>query len=172
MKFIDEVSIDVKAGDGGNGLASFRRLKNIPKGGPDGGDGGNGGDDDPDGQKLSDLLKRLLNQDDRRTPEQKELDRDRRMNTQCIFIGWFDEDADMKEITDLKRRYRRCRENMTKERKPWCYHHYMKQNDDPNHDPQSKESKKDKKDKGGHGSGNSTGFPNAPSTVLGGGKTR
>ena len=43
MKFIDEVSIDVKAGDGGNGLASFRRLKNIPKGGPDGGDGGDGG---------------------------------------------------------------------------------------------------------------------------------
>ena len=43
MKFIDEASIDVKAGDGGNGLASFRRLKNIPKGGPDGGDGGNGG---------------------------------------------------------------------------------------------------------------------------------
>ena len=43
MKFIDEVSIDVKAGDGGNGLASFRRLKNIPKGGPDGGDGGSGG---------------------------------------------------------------------------------------------------------------------------------
>ena len=40
MKFIDEVTIDVKAGDGGNGLASFRRLKNIPKGGPDGGDGG------------------------------------------------------------------------------------------------------------------------------------
>ena len=43
MKFIDEVFIDVKAGDGGNGLSSFRRLKNIPKGGPDGGDGGNGG---------------------------------------------------------------------------------------------------------------------------------
>tara|TARA_B100000579_G_scaffold432108_1_gene448366 strand:+ start:632 stop:1651 length:1020 start_codon:yes stop_codon:yes gene_type:complete len=43
MKFIDEVSIDVRAGDGGNGLASFRRLKNIPKGGPDGGDGGHGG---------------------------------------------------------------------------------------------------------------------------------
>ena len=44
MKFIDEVHIDVKAGDGGNGLSSFRRLKNIPKGGPDGGDGGRGGD--------------------------------------------------------------------------------------------------------------------------------
>ena len=42
MKFIDEVHIDVKAGDGGNGLSSFRRLKNIPKGGPDGGDGGRG----------------------------------------------------------------------------------------------------------------------------------
>ena len=44
MKFIDEVHIDVKAGDGGHGLSSFRRLKNIPKGGPDGGDGGRGGD--------------------------------------------------------------------------------------------------------------------------------
>ena len=43
MKFIDEVSIDVSAGNGGNGCMSFRRLKNIPKGGPDGGDGGKGG---------------------------------------------------------------------------------------------------------------------------------
>tara|TARA_B100001093_G_scaffold206875_1_gene198801 strand:+ start:2316 stop:3329 length:1014 start_codon:yes stop_codon:yes gene_type:complete len=43
MKFIDEVTIEVKAGDGGHGLSSFRRLKNIPKGGPDGGDGGHGG---------------------------------------------------------------------------------------------------------------------------------
>ena len=43
MKFIDEVSIEVIAGNGGNGVASFRRLKNIPKGGPDGGDGGDGG---------------------------------------------------------------------------------------------------------------------------------
>ena len=40
MKFIDEVAIDVSAGNGGNGCMSFRRLKNIPKGGPDGGDGG------------------------------------------------------------------------------------------------------------------------------------
>jgi GTPase len=43
MKFIDEAKIYVKAGDGGNGVATFRREKYIPFGGPDGGDGGRGG---------------------------------------------------------------------------------------------------------------------------------
>jgi GTP-binding protein len=43
MKFVDEVSIDVHAGKGGNGCLSFRREKYIERGGPDGGDGGDGG---------------------------------------------------------------------------------------------------------------------------------
>jgi GTP-binding protein len=43
MQFIDEVSIHIKAGDGGNGCIGFRHEKFIPKGGPDGGNGARGG---------------------------------------------------------------------------------------------------------------------------------
>ncbi len=42
--FVDKVTIQVIAGDGGDGVVSFRHEKYVDRGGPDGGDGGDGGD--------------------------------------------------------------------------------------------------------------------------------
>ena len=57
--FVDRAKIYLKAGNGGNGIVSFLRLKGIANGGPDGGDGGNGGDivfeTDPNANNLSDF---------------------------------------------------------------------------------------------------------------------
>ncbi|MGL6097229.1 MAG: GTPase ObgE, partial [Fimbriiglobus sp.] len=58
--FVDRVELFVKAGDGGRGMASFRREKYVPKGGPDGGDGGDGGSvivrADPNADNLAPLV--------------------------------------------------------------------------------------------------------------------
>ena len=99
-----------------------------------------------------------------------------RLGKQCILQGWFEEDADTKEESGLKERFRRCRNPATKQCKPWCKDHYLKPNDDPDNDPNQKKNKdkdyksgrKGSKKDGGHGSGQGSSInPTPPSQVLG-----
>ncbi|MEE2752733.1 MAG: hypothetical protein VX910_02030 [Candidatus Latescibacterota bacterium] len=119
-----------KVSQGGGGDAK--------KGRTGGGGGGGGGGDDGD---LSELMRRLLRQPDRRPPGQAQKDIDRRLASQCIFHGWFLEDPDTKAQSGLRERYRRCRENASASTAPWCLKHSMKWNDDPDDDPNQKSAK-------------------------------
>ena len=93
MKFVDEVRIQVKAGDGGNGAVAFRREKYIDSGGPSGGDGGNGGsvifEADP---QLTTLLDYRYQQhhrrEERRARHGQRLQRPRRPTTWCCRCRW------------------------------------------------------------------------------------
>ena len=73
-RFVDEAEIFVKAGKGGDGCASFRREKYVPRGGPSGGDGGKGGDvilvTDPQVETLLDFKFRPLNEAENGHPGQ------------------------------------------------------------------------------------------------------
>ena len=166
--YIDDSLLVECSGNGPQEDVSMTQWNKVSGGSGGGGGkrhsgGGGGGGDDPEDDDLAERLKRLLRQDDRRTPEQKKSDDERRMATQCIFRGWFDEDKDMKATTGLKRRYRRCRENMALAKRPWCTYHYLKMNDDPAVDPHPPG-----KSNGGHGSGKDTKKAHPPTAVLDG----
>ncbi len=64
MKFVDEISLELQAGKGGNGIISFRREAGVPRGGPNGGDGGNGGNiyfvGDPGNNTLLQLKNKII----------------------------------------------------------------------------------------------------------------
>ena len=137
-----------KGGRGGEG---------SNKKGRSGGGGGDGGDGDDDDDELARRMGRM----DFRSPKEKQQDKERRLGTQCPFIGWFGSDPSFKKANNGKKhQFRRCRSNMSVEYFPWCADHYRKANEHPDDDLDAKDdddditdSPPDPKKKGGRGGG-------------------
>lgn len=121
--------------------------------GAGGGGGGGDGDDDDDIQSLIDGMSDL------RTDDQRDNDNFRRLNTLCIYIGWFpvrDKGLPTEERPTnpgSKWVYRQCAKSMARKYKPWCRNHYGWENGDRQSDPSftkkpPKDDKDDKDDKG------------------------
>ena len=104
MRFVDEVTIRVEAGDGGDGCVSFRREKYIPFGGPDGGDGGDGGNIDLQADsELNTLVDYRYTRQFRAEPGQKGMGNNRTGRsgtdlTLVVPVGTVAHDADTGEL--------------------------------------------------------------------------
>ena len=73
---------------------------------------------------------------DLRTEDQRDIDERRRLGTQCAFIGWFPvRDGENPTNPGSKLCYRRCTRTITPGKEPWCWQHYMLENEDKTVDP-------------------------------------
>ena len=141
----------MQSGNGTNedfGMGDWRKAG----GSSDGGDSKRGGDRRDGAEREWDDL---THQRDERTPDEFEEDRRRRLDTQCIFIGWFEPaDADYRSRTGWRFQYRQCRSNAGTATAPWCKMHYLKRHDSRDNNPnRSEKKKKDEAKKKGLGSG-------------------
>ena len=115
--------------------ASKRQSGGRSSGGSGGGGGGRDDDEDPDRRR------RREGQRDQRTPEEKQADIERRLNSQCRFRGWFDSDPEYKRRTGRTFQYRQCREHASVNWQPWCKSHKWSFDDDRDDDPNGKPKK-------------------------------